>query len=165
MSEATASGKLETTPLSQLLVYALDKQLTGSFIFQAPDRKKSALYLVGGAPVNAKTGQPVIHLGRLLLEVGKIEEDVYNQTLKQVAKEHALHGQLLLEAGALDQETLDGALSEQLLRQVVWMFSLAPKTGYAYYDGKNFLDKWGSAGSGDGQFFHFVFWNILFHGP
>jgi curved DNA-binding protein CbpA len=143
MSEATASGKLETTPLSQLLVYALDKQLTGSFIFQAPDRKKSALYLVGGAPVNAKTGQPVIHLGRLLLEVGKIEEDVYNQTLKQVAKEHALHGQLLLEAGALDQETLDGALSEQLLRQVVWMFSLAPKTGYAYYDGKNFLDKWG----------------------
>ncbi len=143
MSEATATGKLETTPLSQLLVYALDKGLTGSFIFQSPDRQKSALYLRGGAPANAKTGQPVIHLGRLLLELGKIDEDVYNATLSRVAKERALHGKLLLDAGAIDQPTLDAALSEQLLRQVVWMFSLSPKTGYAYYDGKNFLDKWG----------------------
>ncbi|MCC6902251.1 MAG: DnaJ domain-containing protein [Polyangiaceae bacterium] len=143
MSEATATGKLETTPFSQLLVYALDKGLTGSFIFQTPDRQKSALYLVDGAPANAKTGQPVIHLGRLLLELGKIDEEVYNATLARVAKERALHGKLLLDAGAIDPPTLDAALAEQLLRQVVWMFALDPRTGYAFYEGKNFLDKWG----------------------
>lgn len=143
MSEATATGNLEATPLSQLLVYALDKRLTGSFIFQTPDRQKSALYCVDGAPANAKTAQPVIHLGRLLLELGKIDEGAYNQTLTRVAKERQLHGKLLIEVGALDQETLEAALSEQLLRQVVWMFSLGPKTGYAFYAGKNFLDRWG----------------------
>lgn len=143
MSEPTATGNLEATPLSQLLVYALDKRLTGSFIFQTPDRQKTALYCAGGAPAKAKTGQPVIHLGRLLLELGKIDEDTYNKTLTRVATERKLHGQLLIEVGAIDQETLDAALAEQLLRQVVWMFSLGPKTAYAYYNGKDFLDRWG----------------------
>lgn len=143
MSKPTATGNLETTPLSQLLVYALDKQLTGSFVFQGSDRKKSALYFLNGAPANAKTGQPVIHLGRLLLELGKIDEDIYNKTLTRVAKERALHGKLLVEARALDQETLDAALSEQLQRQVLWMFSLGPQTAYGFYADQNFLERWG----------------------
>jgi len=143
MSKPTATGNLEATPLSQLLVYALDKGLTGSFVFQTPERHKSALYVLNGAPANAKTGQTVIHLGRLLLEQGKIDEDTYNKTLARVAKERQLHGKLLLESEAIDQATLDAALGEQLLRQVVWMFSLGPKTGYAFYANQNFLDRWG----------------------
>lgn len=143
MSEATATGTLEATPLSQLLVYALDKRLTGSFVFQGADRQKSALWVEEGVPAKAKTAQPVIHLGRLLLELGKVGEDVYNSTLTQVAKERKLHGKLLLEAGAIDLPTLDAALAEQLLRQVVWMFSLAPKTAYGFYAGRNFLERWG----------------------
>jgi tetratricopeptide (TPR) repeat protein len=143
MSAATATGNLEATPLSQLLVYSLDKGLTGSFIFQTPDRKKSALYVVGGAPAKAKTAEAVIHLGRLLVEQGRIDDDTYHSTLKRVAKERLLHGQLLVQAGVLDQATLDAALVEQLTRQVVWLFALPAKTGYAYYAGKNYLEKWG----------------------
>jgi hypothetical protein len=145
--EATATGNLETTPLSQLLVYALDKKLTGSFVFQAPGGGRSALYMKNGIARKAKTAEPVIHLGRLLLELGTIDEIVYNRTLSQVAKERKLHGQILLEVGAIDEHSLEIGLSEQLLRQMLWLFELPARSAYAFYQDHNFLEKWAGDGA------------------
>jgi len=144
---ATATGTLETTPMSQLLVYALDKRLTGSFVFQTHDGKRSALYVERGAPVKAKTAEPVSYLGRILLEQNKIDENTYNATLGRVAKEKRLHGELLLEQGVISRDDLDGALAEQLLRQIVWLFSLPLRTAYGFYDGQNYLERWGAEGA------------------
>jgi tetratricopeptide (TPR) repeat protein len=144
---ATATGNLETTPLSQLLVYALDKKLTGSFVFQAPGGGRSAVYLKNGIPRKAKTAEPVIHLGRLLLELGTIDEVVYNRTLSQVAKERKLHGQILLEVGAIDEHALEIGLSEQLMRQLLWLFELPARSAYGFYQNHNFLEKWAGDGA------------------
>jgi len=144
---ATATGNLEATPMSQLLVFALDKRLTGSFVFQTHDGQRSALYVERGAPLKAKTAQPVAYLGRVLLEQGKIDEGTYNATLARVAKERALHGQILLEQGAVDAEAIEAALAEQLTRQIVWFFSLPSRTAYGFYDGQNYLERWGAEGA------------------
>jgi hypothetical protein len=144
---ATATGNLETTPLSQLLVYALDKKLTGSFVFQAPGGGRSAVYMKNGIPRKAKTAEPVIHLGRLLLELGTIDEIVYNRTLSQVAKERKLHGQILLEVGAIDEHALEIGLSEQLMRQLLWLFELPARSAYGFYQSHNFLEKWAGDGA------------------
>lgn len=144
---ATATGTLETTPMSQLLVYALDKRLTGSFVFQTHDGKRSALYVQQGAPLKAKTADPVAYLGRVLLELGKIDEATYNASLARIAKERRLHGQLLLEQGSIDQAALDQALAEQLERQVVWLFSLPSRAAYGFYEGQNYLERWGAEGA------------------
>ena len=63
--KATASGTLESTPLANLLVYALDKRLTGTMIFEPPGGGRSAVFFNEGAPAKAKTADPVIHLGTL----------------------------------------------------------------------------------------------------
>jgi curved DNA-binding protein CbpA len=147
MAEATATGTFEATPLSALLVYALDKRLDGTFVLQTPDGQRSAFTVEAGVPIKAKPAQPVIHLGRLLLELGKIDEDTYNKSLARVAKEKVLHGQLLLSMGKIDQKTLDAALSEQLLRQMVFLFSLSPRTVYGFYQGQDFLERWAGDGA------------------
>ncbi len=141
---ATASGTLESTPLANLLVYAVDKRLTGTMIFEPPGGGRSALYFHEGAPAKAKTSDPVVHLGRLLLELGAIGEDDFNRTLARCAKERRLHGQILVEEEVIDQAILDDALREQLMRKVLWLFTLPPATVYAFYEGHNFLEKYGA---------------------
>ena len=142
--KATASGTLESTPLANLLVYALDKRLTGTMIFEPPGGGRSAVFFNEGAPAKAKTADPVIHLGRLLLELGAISEEDFNRTLARCAKERRLHGQILIEEEVIDQAILEDALREQLMRKVLWLFTLPPATVYAYYEDVNFLERFGA---------------------
>ena len=139
----TASGKLASTPLATLLVYALDKELGGSFVFEAPEGGRSAVFVQQGVVGKAKTAVPVIHLGRLLLEMSAIDEVMLNRTLARCAKERVPHGQILLGEGVVDETTLKDALAEQLMRKVVWLFQLPASTIYAFYEGKNFLGNYG----------------------
>ena len=54
MSQApTAKGLLAATPFAHLLIYALDRRLTGTIVFEEPSHAKHAIYLVDGAPAQA----------------------------------------------------------------------------------------------------------------
>ncbi|HMJ12787.1 MAG TPA: J domain-containing protein [Polyangiaceae bacterium] len=142
--QPTAAGTLQATPLPHLLVYVLDRQLDGSLVLEAPDGGRSAILLEAGSPAKAKTAEPVIHLGRLLLEMGLIDEATHNRTLAEVAQTKQLHGQILIRENAIDNETLRAALREQIARQVLWLFNLPPDTAYGYYADVNFLERWGA---------------------
>ncbi len=139
----TASGTLKATPMASLLVYALDKALTGTMVFESSEGGRSAVQLVDGAPTKAKTHDPVIHLGRLLLELGSIDDATLNSSLARCAKERRLHGQILIEDKAIDEIMLLDALREQTVRKVLSLFELPPPSVYGFYDGVNFLEKWG----------------------
>jgi curved DNA-binding protein CbpA len=143
--QPTATGTLAGTPLAHLLVYALDRHLTGTLVLEAPAGGRSALRFENGVPSKAKTAEPVIYLGRLLLELGAIDEATLNRTLVPVAEQRKLHGQVLLAEHAIDRETLAAALREQLTRQLLWMFSLPPATAYGYYQDTDFLERWGAS--------------------
>ena len=148
MTEAvpTAQGSLEATPLGHLLVYGLDRLLTGTLVLEEPSGQRHAIYFDGGGPAKAKVQDPVLFLGRVLVEHKTITEEVYERTLSLATESGRLHGQVLLEQGALDEHALREGLREQLARQVLWMFSLPPATLFGYYDRLNFLERWGGEG-------------------
>ena len=148
MTEAapTAQGSLEATPLGHLLVYGLDRLLTGTLVLEEPTGQRHAIYFDGGGPSKAKIQDPVLYLGRLLVEQKAISDEAYERTLSVATETGKLHGQVLLEQGMIDEHALREALREQLARQVLWMFSLPPATLFGYYDRLNFLQNWGGEG-------------------
>jgi len=148
MTEAapTAKGTLEATPLGHLLVYGLDRLLTGTLVLEEPTGQRHAIYFEAGGPAKAKVQDPVLFLGRLLVEQKAISEEVYERTLGLALERRQLHGQVLLAEGAIDERTLREGLREQLSRQVLWMFSLPSETLFGYYDHLNFLERWGGEG-------------------
>lgn len=145
-AEPTAQGSLEATPLGHLLVYGLDRQLTGTLVLEEPTGPRHAIYFEEGGPSKVKIQDPVLYLGRVLVEQKTITEEAYQRTLAEAIETGRLHGQVLLEQGLLDERGLREGLREQLARQVLWMFSLPPATLFGYYDRKNFLERWGGEG-------------------
>ncbi len=144
--EPTAQGSLEATPLGHLLVYSLDRELTGTLVLEEPTGKRHAIYFEGGGPAKAKVQDPILFLGRVLVEQKVISDEVYDRTLALATERGVLHGQVLLEEHAIDEHALREGLREQLSRQVLWMFSLPPSTLFGYYDHLNFLEHWGGEG-------------------
>jgi hypothetical protein len=142
--EATATGNLQATPFGHLLVYLLDRGLTGSLVLEEPTGDKHAIWFETGAPAKVKTASPITYLGQVLIEQRAITREVYERTLQGALRERRLHGQVLLETGAIDVRVLRDALREQLARQVLWLFKLTPATAYGYYDQVNFLERWGA---------------------
>jgi curved DNA-binding protein CbpA len=142
--EATATGTLQATPFGHLLVYLLDRGLTGSLVLEEPNGDKHAVWFETGAPAKVKTATPVTYLGQVLVEQRAITREVYERTLQGALHERRLHGQVLLETGAIELKVLRDALREQLARQVLWLFKLRPETAYGYYDQVNFLERWGA---------------------
>ncbi|HVY28016.1 MAG TPA: DnaJ domain-containing protein [Polyangiaceae bacterium] len=142
--EPTATGTLQATPFGHLLVYLLDRGLTGTLVLEEATGDKHAVWFETGAPAKVKTATPVTYLGQVLVEQRAITREVYERTLQGALHERRLHGEILLETGAVDQRVLRDALREQLARQVLWLFKLAPSTAYGYYDQVNFLERWGA---------------------
>ena len=145
MTEAapTAQGSLESTPLGHLLVYGLDRMLTGTLVLEESTGKRHAIYFDGGGPAKAKIQDPVLFLGRVLVDQKAISDEAYERTLTVAMERGQLHGQILLEQAVIDEHALREGLREQLSRQVLWMFSLPPDTLFGYYDRLNFLERWG----------------------
>lgn len=142
--EATATGNLQATPFGHLLVYLLDRGLTGTLVLEEPSGDKHAIWFDAGAPAKVKTASPITYLGQVLVEQRAITREVYERSLQGALRERRLHGQVLLETGAIELRVLKDALREQLARQVLWLFKLGPSTAYGYYDGINFLERWGA---------------------
>ena len=139
----TASGRLDRTPLANLLVYCLDKALTGTIVLESSDGLRHAIYFRQGFAAKVRTGDGFAHLGRVLLELTLIDEDTHNTTLLEMPKQELRHGALLMKLGKIDQNGLMTGLREQLVRKIVHLFELPDDTAYAYYDERNFLESWG----------------------
>ncbi len=147
MSEpkATATGNLATTPVPELLVYALDHALDGTLVLEEPNGHKSAILFQTGAPAKAKTAEPVAYLGQVLVELGSIDQATYERTLANLSTDRVLFGQLLLRAGAITNEQLVDGLREQVTQKVSWLFKLPSETVFGFYNGADFLARWGAA--------------------
>lgn len=135
-----ATGTLAATPLAELLIYALDKELQGSLVFEDPDGNKSALTLRDGVVVNSRLAAPKYRLGEVCVQLAMISEEGVRTALENAGGR--LIGEALLEAG-LTKEELDRALYDQLLLHVQFIAGLPPQTVYGFYANKDFLLKWG----------------------
>ncbi len=144
--EPTAQGVLAKTPLAHLIVYCLERKLRGALILRPEGNDDNAsadvLTMVDGWPAKIRISDPIEHLGRILLELGAIDDVAYNESLMALGQ-GKLQGQILLSRGKIDAATLERGLRTQIKRKLGHLFSRAPTTRYAYYDGADFLQRYG----------------------
>src|SRR6516162_770647 len=62
----TAQGTLAKTPFPHLLIYLLERQLTGSIELTAPDGKRATVLIIEGFPAKARTSEAGSHLGQVM---------------------------------------------------------------------------------------------------
>lgn len=157
-SAAFASGTLERTPPIHLLVSLLERQLTGTLVLETQTGAKSALNFVRGVPNKVKSAEPVARLGTLLVEFGCLDAATAESSYAEATQAKCLHGQYLVQNGAIDTKTLDRALRSQLLLKLQWFCGLPVATAYGFYEHQDFLARW--AGDGIAASPLLVLWDL-----
>lgn len=134
----TATGSLAKTPFPHLLVYALERRLSGTFELTLGETSVATMLVLGGCPAKVRTNDPIHYLGVVLSELGMITDEQLKSSLEQV-KPGRLQGDILLEMGAVDAAQLEAALRSQVERKVEHLFGLSSETTFAYFDGVDLL--------------------------
>jgi tetratricopeptide (TPR) repeat protein len=130
-----AKGSLAQRPLAHLLIYVLDRELSGSFELLTEQGAHVHIVVQGGKVARVATSEPVAYLGHVLYEAGVIDDGQLSQSLAVVAATKRLHGQVLLARGLIDARGLADALRRQRARKLHHAFELPPETTYAFYPG------------------------------
>ena len=115
------AGSFRQHPLPKLLFYLYRKQFTGMMSVRQPSGE-SRIYFRDGMPVAAEVSETVEPIGRILLELGLIDENVYNLSLAQAAKTGQRQGDILQASGAVAEEQVEHVLKIQLLRKLLRLF-------------------------------------------
>jgi curved DNA-binding protein CbpA len=143
----TANGTLAKTPLLHLLLYAMEKKLSGTIELFAPDKRSAVLLFGKGEPIKVRTSDQVVYLGQVLVELGLLDDERLSRSLADLAKQKAagtkLHGALLVETGAIDTAKLRAGLAEQIGRKLRHAAGMPADTAYAFYEDFDALGDWG----------------------
>ena len=139
----TAKGRLEKTPVVNLVLYALDRRLSGTIEFESPNGASASILFDEGKPSKAKISDPCHFLGEVLVSLQAIDEPMCRRSLSVVLERKRLHGELLREAGAISQEQLLLGLREQLLRKLLHIAAFSTQTSFQYFDAFDPLANYG----------------------
>ncbi len=136
---ATAEGDLAQTPFAHLLVYALDRRLTGElFLFEAPE-VTHAICFDRGQPVKIRMGDDYARLGTLLVEEGLVSSEV----VENAVGTGGLLGDMLVLAGYVESEPLNRVIDQQFELRMRHFFELGEAVTYSYFDQSESLKEWG----------------------
>ena len=127
----TLSGTLAKTPALRLLVSASAARVTGTLDLTAPDQSVP-LTMVRGQVAKVKTSGPIAYLGSILYQLGYIDTEELNDSLRELARTKWLHGEILLTRAVISPAQLAEGLYEQTTRKLVHLFSLPAETTYAF---------------------------------
>lgn len=141
-AKRTSSGSLSQAPLLNLVVLALDRKLSGTLVISDPIAGKAEISLRQGSVSNLRTASSVARLGDVLVSLCGVREPSIEKAVG-TASGPKLLGQKLVQAGVIDDVTLQGALREQLLRRIAWVGSLPPAASFDYYAEVDLLGEWG----------------------
>lgn len=139
----TAQGSFAKTPLPHLLVYALERRLSGTFELHVDGASVATMLVVQGFPAKLRTTEGVHYLGEVMVELGMITPEQLQASLARLQESPRLQGQLLKELGAVDDERIEAGVRAQLRRKLEHLFTLPPETTYAYYDAIDALQRYG----------------------
>ncbi len=148
---ATAEGDLARTPFAHLLVYAVDRRLTGALFLREPliagaSRVEHVVRLARGTPVKVRPGDGFARLGELLVEAGVLSAE----TLVKALATKGLLGDVLLLAGCVERDRLEAVCATQFQRRMTRLFTLPAETTFRYCDGHvELLDYGGDPASAD----------------
>lgn len=143
LSRPLAQGAFGKTPLMHLLIYALDKKLTGTLLVVEADRRQSAIRFEQGEPSKVKTAALISPLDRTIVAMGLLDDETLDRTLRRAHRRGRLHGQQLVQEGLLDAAALDAALQQQMINKIGHLMQLSPTTRFGYYDDVDLLADYG----------------------
>jgi curved DNA-binding protein CbpA len=141
--QATATGTLGGTPVANLLIYALDRRLTGTVVIEDPAGQRSAVSFGLGVPGKVKLPELIAPLSEVLISQKVLEPDLAAELYAAAEQEGRLFGAVVLERTAVDSSALTEGLVEQVGRKLQWIGTLRPESVYGYYDGQDFLRDFG----------------------
>src|SRR5262245_35946845 len=144
MQEGFHEGDLGTTPMAHLLVYALDRLLTGALTLDHGAAAPTIVRFCRGVPVKVKPGDGFALLGEMLVEAGAVSP----RTLAEALATKGLLGDVLLVAGRIESQALEAIAQEQFVRRMARLFELPASTRYRYEDGSAALSEWGGQDAG-----------------
>ena len=127
----TLSGELRSRPLAVLLAGACDRRTSGTFTFRHGTRT-DIVTLRGGQIAVVRTSDPLGYLGGVLHELGCIDITTLDTTLREVVRSKRLHGEILLERGAITPERLADGLAEQTFRKAQHLFTLPEEATWTF---------------------------------
>lgn len=134
-SAPSAVGTLAERPLVHLLVYARNRRLTGRLEIRAGDAGGGgSIDLWRGRIRDARTTPPMAYFGAVAYEQGLIDTQTLDATLLELAKTKRLHGEILVERGAITRDQRDAVLLEQTCRKIHHLAALPPESTFAFYD-------------------------------
>ena len=148
---ATAEGDLARTPFAHLLVYAVDRRLTGALFLCEPaaadgSSVEHVVRFARGTPVKVRPGDGYALLGELLVEQGALSRE----TLEEALATKGLLGDVLMLAGCVDRDQLEETCQAQFRKRMTRLFTLPAETTFRYYDGHvELLDYGGEPSTSD----------------
>lgn len=144
MTAPSATGTLADTPLAHALVYARNRRLSGRLELTAAGDRSAAITLWRGRITAVETTPlglcPGGFLGSVVYELGFIDSATLDTTLLEISRSKRLHGEVLIERGAITAAQRDEALIEQVHRKVHHLFTFSDSTTYAFYDARLTVD-------------------------
>ena len=144
----TAQGSFAKTPFPHLLVYALERALSGTFELHLPApggsmQSVATMLVIQGVPAKLRTTDGVHYLGDVMAELGLVSPEAVKASQERMAESPRLQGQILKELGAVDDSRLDAGVRAQLDRKLEHLFGLPAETVFSYYDGIDALQRYG----------------------
>jgi hypothetical protein len=130
-SDEPTSGDLGRRPLAVSLALLAASGATGTLALEH-DGRRAAIVVREGRVSRVETNEPVAYLGGVLYELGAIDVATLDDTLREVARARRLHGEVLLERGAITEAQLDAALVEQTCRKAAHLFTLPDETRWTF---------------------------------
>ncbi|HSO32044.1 MAG TPA: DUF4388 domain-containing protein, partial [Labilithrix sp.] len=132
----SAMGTLASRPLVHLLVYARNRRLTGRLEINDAGEQSGTIELWRGRIVGARTTPPIAFFGAVAYELGHIDTTTLDATLLEISKTKRLHGEVLVERGAITPLLRDELLGEQICRKIHHLFSFPPEAIFSFYDAR-----------------------------
>ena len=138
----SAVGTLAERPLVHLLVYARNRRLTGRLEIRGGEAGRSgSIELWRGRIRDARTNPPMAYFGAVAYEQGLIDTATLDATLLELAKTKRLHGEILVERGAINRDQRDAVLLEQTCRKIHHLDTMPPDATFAFYDAQPAADE------------------------
>jgi hypothetical protein len=134
LPDPAATGTLAQKPLAHLVIYSLERRLTGTLELHDPRGERASVVLHEGMIHKVDTSEHVAYLGRVLFELGYVDEETLGRSLTDLASTRRLHGLLLRERGAVTDGQLQEGLRELRLRKLHHAFTMPAATSFAYYN-------------------------------
>lgn len=140
----TAEGKLADTPLIHMMVYVLDREMTGTLTLRDPSGDEHSVYFDRGTPTKLRTARPMLLLGEVLIAARIVTPALVDASLATAKAAGMKVGEMLVRAGMVKREALDDALREQLMGRIEWLAKLPGEATFAFYRDLDLLEHWGA---------------------